>query len=88
MHLPVVSEQAITRPITPISADGSGVRDSNQQRPSNFVFRGEWLESATGRDYQPRHNLQIDPANRRAIDAYREVASQAPTLGRILDGYI
>ena len=87
VHLPTSLDRPLTRPVTPVSDSAAGFRDAGQ-RPSNYVYRGELLDTVTDKSYRPEYNLQISPHNRRAISTYQKVANQQPAVGRILDGFI
>ncbi len=88
MYLPVSPDRPPIQPVAPIAKSATAHRDADYPSPSSFVFRGELLETDNDRSYDPRHNLQVSPQNRRAIDAYHQVADEAPRPGRILNGYI
>ena len=88
MHLPIILDQAVTRPVTSIADSATAFRDARQGQASTYVYRGELLESAIDRAYRPQFNLQISPENRRAIDSYQKIADEQPVVGRILDGYV
>jgi hypothetical protein len=89
MQLPMLVEQPFTRAVARLAADAGQLRDARQRQPSAYVFRGEVLEEVTGeRRYQPGFNLQISPANRRAIESYHRVAYDPILRGQILDGFI
>lgn len=88
MQFPISLDRSVTRPVNPVADNGAGLRDARQQPPSNFVYHGEVLETASDRTYKPEFNLQISPENRRAINSYLQTANEVPVVGRILDGYI
>ncbi len=88
MQFPISLDRPVTRPVNPIADNAAGFRDARHQQPSNYVYRGELLETASDKSYRPEYNLQISPENRRAISSYQKIASEAPVVGRILDGYI
>jgi len=88
MHFPISLDRSVTRPVAPVADSAEGFRDARQQQSSDFVYRGELLETVTDKSYRPAHNLQISPENRRAIYSYQKIANEAPVVGRILDGYI
>ncbi len=88
MQFPISLDRPLTHPVNPIADNGASLRDSRQQQASSYVYRGEVLETVSDRSYRPEYNLQISPENRRAISSYQKIASGAPVVGRILDGYI
>ncbi len=86
INLPVVPERTTTRRVDAV-ADGR-LGDAAQQRQP-FVYRGELLDgSPPQRRYRPQPNLQIDPLNQRAINAYLNVAAEPPLVGQLVDGFI
>jgi hypothetical protein len=88
MQFPISLARAPTRPVNPVADNSAELRDEGRRQASNYVYRGEVLESSSDRSYKPEYNLQISPENRRAINSYRQTANAAPVVGRILDGYI
>jgi hypothetical protein len=87
MHFPISLDRPMTRPVNPVADSAEGFRDARQQ-PSNYVYRGELLETLTDKSYRPEPNLQISPENRHAINSYQKIADEPLVVGRILDGYI
>lgn len=89
MQLPIVADPPQTRPVSRVADSAGEFSDAGKKSPPTYVYRGELLEAvANDRRYRPQLNLQIDPDNRRAIDAYQSVASDPPLTGRLLDGFI
>ncbi|MDJ0779255.1 MAG: hypothetical protein QNJ85_15415 [Gammaproteobacteria bacterium] len=86
VNLPLVPERPTTRRVD-VVAEGR-LRDAGQQR-QQYVYRGELLDGAPPqRRYRPQTNLQVDPQNQRAINAYLDVAREPPLVGQLLDGMI
>ncbi len=86
VNLPVVPERPTTRRVDAV-ADGR-LGDATRQHQS-FVYRGELLDGVPPqRRYRPQPNLQIDPQNQRAINAYLSVLNEPPLIGKLVDGKI
>lgn len=89
MQLPIYPDRPAARPVSSVTDNASDFRDASKQPSPGYVYRGELLEGVgNDRRYRPQLNLQVDPQNRRAINAYQQVASDPPLLGRVLDGFI
>ena len=88
MHFPVTLDRPLTQPVAPVAGNPAGNRDARQQQASNYVYRGELLETVGDKSYRPQSNLQISPENRRAITSYQKIVSDEPVIGKILDGYV
>jgi len=60
--------------------------------PSDFVFRGEFLDAtANDKRYRPQFNQQIAPQNRAAIEVYKtseSLLSDSDPRGRLLDRFV
>ena len=77
-----------TRPVDAVVAIDQ-LRDRERQYPSDFVFKGEVVDSTSDdKRYRPQANLQINPENKRAISLYQQVSSNQSVSGRILDRFI
>jgi len=88
-QLPLYQDRPPTRPVAVVADSATDFRDATRQPHYAYVYRGELLEGVTSdKRYRPGFNQQIDPQNRRAIDAYQRVASEPPLTGQILDGFI
>ncbi|MCP4981544.1 MAG: hypothetical protein GY935_13735 [Gammaproteobacteria bacterium] len=88
-QLPIYPERPLARPVASASHSAGEFHDASKRAPSTYVYRGEVLDSITNDTrYRPRLNLQIDPANRRAIESYNRVATDPVRMGQILDGFI
>ena len=86
VNLPVVPERSTTRRVDAV-AEGR-LHDATRQRQP-CVYRGELLDGMPPeRRYRPQPNLQIDPQNRRAINAYLSVLDEPPLIGQLVDGKI
>ena len=67
-------------------------RRQNRQKSSEYVFRGEVLQSVENdKHYNPNYNQHIDPQNREAISNYQStsvVRIETQSLGLIVDQFI
>ncbi len=86
VQLPVVTERPTTRRVDAV-VEGRLGDATRRQQP--FVYRGELLDGVPPqRRYRPQPNLQIDPQNQRAINAYLSVLNDPPLVGQLVDGKI
>ncbi|MCP4186523.1 MAG: hypothetical protein GY763_02855 [Gammaproteobacteria bacterium] len=64
----------------------------NNTASSDFVFRGELLDSVDDeKRYRPQYNQQIAPQNRQAIEIYQSSETQVSNSdprGRLLDQFV
>ena len=89
VNLPILVDRPTTLPVSPIADESGRLRDERQQQPDAYVYRGELLDEAVGdRRYRPTLGVDVDPRNRRAIEAYHLVAYDPTRRGQILDGFI
>jgi len=84
--------QSFNRERASVDGNSQQVQPGSSRRPTEYVARGELLDSL-GKDkrYKPQFNQQIAPQNRAAIEQYasgNSISVNGDPRGRVLDQFV